>query len=122
MPPTYTEKNHAAEFIHSTANANRSFDNVMLTGTAALEPGTVLGRTIGGPLAVFDPTASDGTEIACAILINATDPRDGDVLGLALTGEAEVNAARLVWPFGITNAQKIAAQTDLLAYDIKIRT
>lgn len=213
MPFTYTEGNHAAEFIHSTANANRSFDNIVLTGSAPLAAGTVLGRiatpvvtadgdntgnaslsgvavtlgdeyqegvynllctaaatnagtfsviapdgtqlanltvavaysgdhinltipdgatdwvvgdritvTVGGNLmAAFDPDASDGSEIARAILVNAADPTAGNVIAYALTGEAEVKAARLTWPAGITNAQTLAAVNALKARDIKVR-
>lgn len=213
MPFSYTEGNHAAEFIHSTANANRSFENIVLTGSAPLAAGTVLGRkttpvvtadgdntgdadlsgvtvtlgdeyqdgvynllctavatnsgtfaviapdgtelanltvavayasdhinltlpdgtpdwavgdrvtvTVGGNLmAAFDPDASDGSEIARAILVNAADPSAGDVVAYALTGEAEVKGVRLTWPAGITNAQKLAAVNALKTRDIKVR-
>lgn len=209
---TQNEGNHRAEFIHSVANANRSFANIVLTGAAAMVAGQVLGQvttpvvaaaagntgdaalggvtvtlgtdyqegvytltctaesadegtfsvvapdgtaladltvataydtdhidltlpdgatdwavgdvvtvTVGeGLMTDFDEAASDGSEIARSVLVNAADPSAADVDAYAVVRDAEVKAVRLTWPTGITNADKTAAINALKARGIVV--
>lgn len=55
-------------------------DTVMVSGTAPLERGTVLGQvTASGEYVLSVKTASDGSENPSAILVDYTDPTSGAV-------------------------------------------
>jgi hypothetical protein len=58
--------------------------------------------------------ATDGTQIAAAVLFATTDVTAGDKKALAMVRECEVNASELVWPAGAT-ANQIAAGIAQLA-------
>jgi hypothetical protein len=68
------------------------------------------------------PAASDGSEIAAAVLIAGKDATAGDVPAAALARMCQVKADLLVWPAGITNDQKTAALDQLAARTIVART
>lgn len=85
--------------------------------------GAVLGRkTADGKLHALDPAASDGTEVAAAVLATDTDAtlidRDDAVVILR---HAIVARGALVWPAGITAPQKAAAEAQLVALGILVR-
>lgn len=70
----------------------------------------------------FDPTDTDGAEHPAAIAIyGAKTGEDETVRIAALVRDCEVNGNILVWPEGITNAQKEAAIRDLQAAGIIVR-
>lgn len=121
---TFTEGLHAAEFIVSEANGFRSRTEIVLATPAAdLSAGEVLGIiTASGKWAVHDPNAVDGTEVAAGILYEGRPLNVADVDAVAITGDAEVHAASLVWDAGITGPQQVTAEGELDALGIKIRT
>lgn len=58
------------------------FSVTIVSGSAALVGGTVLGKiTASGKYDAYDNGDSDGTQTAVGILLNRADPTDGDVLG-----------------------------------------
>ena len=68
-----------------------------------------------------DPAAADGSQIAAGILNDAVDASAADAEGVAVVRLAEVNAAELIWPAGITAGQKTTALGQLVALNIIAR-
>lgn len=117
-----TEGKRAADFIVSEANGARSRDVITIAQSAALQPGTVLGKiTATAKYVALDPAANTGAETAAGILYAAADATGADVRQTAILRDAEVNGAELAWPDGITAGQKTAAVADLAALGIIIR-
>ena len=75
---------------------------------------------VGSEKAVaLDPDAVDGSQNAAGVLGLAVSAPDGaDAAGWAIKREAVVNPEQLVWPSGITEAQKTAALAELSALGI----
>lgn len=70
----------------------------------------------------FDPTDTDGAETAAAIAIYPVTTGEEETAKIAaIVRDAEVNGKVLVWPEGITAAQKEAAIADLQAVGIIVR-
>jgi hypothetical protein len=70
---------------------------------------------------VLDPAAANGSEAASGVLYAAVDASAADAEGVAIVRLAEVNAAELVWPEGITGGQKTTALGELAALTIIAR-
>jgi hypothetical protein len=116
---TLTEGRHAGEFILSEANGSRSRENVTVASGQDLAAGAVLGKiTSGGKYAAYDNGASDGTEVAAAILLDACDATGGDVAAAVIARDAEVNGECLGY---LTGADEAAGIADLLAVGIIVR-
>jgi len=62
-----------------------------------------------GEYAELDPAASDGTESAAAILFDAVDASAEEQDAVITSRDTVVNEQELVWPDGITEAQKATA-------------
>ena len=93
----------------------------MLSGET-LEAGAVLGKvTASGKYKALDPAETDGSEAAAGILYGGVDAAAADAEGVAIVRLAEVNAAELVWPDGITAGEKTTALGELAALDIIAR-
>lgn len=70
----------------------------------------------------YDPTASDGSEKAKAILYEGCDATSADVRRTITARDSEVHAAVLEWGAGVTTDQhKTAALADLAAFGIIAR-
>lgn len=83
--------------------------------------GTVVGRkTADGKIYALNPAATDGTQTAVGVLIEAVDATLLDKDGLILARHAIVADKALVWPAGITNPQKITALTQLEAIGVVV--
>lgn len=88
-----------------------------------LAVGAVLGKiTASGKYTAVAPAASDGSEVACAVLLASTDASSADTKTIILArGPAVVAADFLVWPSGATGGQKTAATAQLTALGIVSR-
>lgn len=77
----------------------------------ALEIGTVLGRiSASGKVVQLTPAAEDGSQTAWGVLIsNTTAPVGTDAIGTAVARLAALRADGLIWPTGISDANKAAA-------------
>ena len=100
---------------------SREIDTVAAAQNLAL--GTVVGRdTTTAKLKAFDPSASDGSEIAIGVLGNDVDAtlidRDDAIL---IARHAIVARGALVWPTGITPAQKASAEAHLTFLGVLVR-
>jgi hypothetical protein len=115
---------------HAMWGRNRS--EVTYNGAAAtLELGTVLGKvTATGKYVVLAPAASDGSEVAAAVVIDrkvtaaATTDTKVVVLGgdLAYQVDVGVLSTGLIFPAGITGPQTTAALAALGAKGFQIIT
>jgi len=83
----------------------------LVAGKGVLEAGTVLGKvTASGEYTIIDPSASDGSEVAVAVLFSKQDTGTVDD-PIAVTnapidvGEIQVDFAGLLFPEGLTNTQ-----------------
>ena len=100
---------------------SRETDTVSAGQKLAL--GTVVGRdTTSSKLKAFDPDATDGSEIAIGVLAGDVDATliDRDD-ALVIARHAIVARGALVWPTGITAAQKAAAIAQLTFLGVLVR-
>ena len=100
---------------------SRETDTVSAGQKLAL--GTVVGRdTTSTKLKAFDPDATDGSEIAIGVLAGDVDATliDRDD-ALVIARHAIVARGALVWPTGITAAQKAAAIAQLTFLGVLVR-
>ena len=118
-----SENRRTGEYQVSEANRDRSRDNIVVaSGSGKLIAGTVLARiTASGKLVPLAPGATDGSQIAVAVLYGAVDATSADAKGVAHVRDCEVNLNELVWPAGITTVQQTAAITALAAVGIICR-
>jgi hypothetical protein len=117
--PELQEGRYAGEFVVSEGNGKISRETITVVSGETLEAGAVLGKiTASGKYKALDPAAVDGSEAAAAILYDAVDASVADAEGVAIARLAEVNAAELVWPDGITGGEKTTALGELAALNI----
>jgi len=84
--------------------------------------GQVMGKiTATGKYVPLAPAAKDGSEKAAAISYDNVDVTQADKLAPATLRQAAVKASELIWPVGITDAQKTKAIADLEAVTIILR-
>jgi Bacteriophage lambda head decoration protein D len=120
--PVLTEGRFAGEFLVSEGNSRISRETITVPSGQTLEAAAVLGKiTASGKYKVLDPAAVDGSEVAAGILYDAVDASAADAEGVAIVRMAEVNAAELVWPEGITGGEQTTALGELAALTIVAR-
>ena len=122
MANVKTEGVYGAEFLLSNEET-LSLDKGVLISGQNLNVGTVLGKiTASGKYTLHNNAASDGSEVAAAILYNTTDASVGDTACTVLTRLAEVAEAKLIFKSGISAANKAAAITALATQHIITRS
>lgn len=115
------ETNHAGEFMVSEANGTRSRDAGVLASGEDLVAGTVVGKVAAsGKFAQHDPSASDGSESASAILFAGVDASTADAPCVVIARDAEVNGGEIVWPDGIAAQDKTDGIAFLATVGIKV--
>ncbi len=118
----FTEGPHAGGYIVSEPDTNLSRKRVVIaSGSGKLVPGQILGKvTSSGEFTKLAPGASDGSQVAAAILFDHVDATSADVEAIAHLKLTAVNAQEIVWPSGINDGQKAAAVAQLAALDITV--
>jgi len=120
--PELTEGHYAGEFIVSEGNGRISRETITVLAGENLQAGAVLGKvTASGKYKELTPGAADGSEAAAGILYDTVDATAADAEGVAIVRLAEVNAAEIVWPDGITAGEQTTALSQLAALDIIAR-
>lgn len=71
---------------------------------------------------ILAPSATDGTEVAAGVLLADVDASAADAKCVVFARDGEVNANELVWPGGITAAQKDVAIAQLQAAGVMVRS
>jgi hypothetical protein len=115
----------AEEHVISEANGRQSREQIVLDVPAAnVLAGTVLGKvTASGQYRPLDLEALTGEEVAAAIQCVtevALDPA-ADIRTSAHVRDAEMNGWKLIWPDGITDNEKAAAEAELAEAGILVR-
>ncbi|NTG12332.1 head decoration protein [Agrobacterium rhizogenes] len=96
--------------------------DILSSGSGKVVTGTVLGKlTNGGKFKPLAPDATDGTQIAAAIILQHADATAVDQEVVNLKRRAQVVSQNLVWPGAITAAQKQTALDQLAALGIIAR-
>jgi hypothetical protein len=126
MATPLDESGHAAGFILSEANGQRSRENVTLEGSAGtVKAGRVLGIIDTGSdtdlYAPFDPAVNDGRDDAKAISLNEVANSASTQEIAVIRRDAEVNGDELVWPDGISDNDKNTAIAELATQGIIVR-
>lgn len=121
--PAITQSKNLGDLLKYEAPNLYSREAVTVAAGQNLQLGTVLGRkTADGKLYALAPAATDGTEVASAVLAVDTDAtlidRDDAVV---VARHAIVARRALIWPAGITAPQKAAAEAQLVALGILVR-
>lgn len=120
-----TETGHAAGFLMSEANGNRSRENVTLVSGQNLKAGDVLGKiTSGGKYSAYSETNSPaGVGTAKAVLLADCDASAGDTECVVIARDAEVNGNELLYSdTGSPAPVEADAIVDLAAVGIIVRS
>lgn len=114
LKSTTVEGLHPFEAVLSYDNISK--DTVTLISGQNLTAGTVLGKiTASGKYTLHNNAASDGSEVAAAVLAYDGDASGGDASVVAITRLAEVKEDLLVWKTGISAPNKAAGIVALAA-------
>ena len=100
-----------------------SRDVVTVLAGEVLPLGAVLGQvTASTKVKALDPSATDGSETAAGVLLEACEALNGDRPdGLIVARHAILADHALVWPVGITAPQKVTALSQLKALGLLVR-
>lgn len=114
--------------ILTEANGHRSRANITIAaGAGVLAPGTVLGQITAtgadkGKYRPASPDATDGSQVAAAVLLYHADATVADVWVADLVRDAEVNGKTLTYaPTVNTQALRLAADAQLAAAGVIVR-
>ena len=120
--PVQTESNYLGDWLKFEEDNLYSRDVVTVASGQNLAAGTVVGIiTASGKVTQLAPAASDGSQTAAGVLLNAVDASAGDKPGVIIARHAICSAKGLVWPASITDPQKATAISQLKALGILVR-
>ena len=121
--PVFTEGLNLGDLLKYEAPNLYSRDQGTVAAGQVLALGTVVGViTASSKVKVVDPSATDGSEVAAGVLLQAVDANLADRDdGLIVARHAIVADHALVWPTGITVAEKKSAVAQLKALGILVR-
>jgi head decoration protein D len=117
----------AGGFIESEGEGSYSRDQIVLEGgtggAGKVVAGTVLGKvTSTGKYLPSPHAASDGSQVAIAILFDNVDATAGDVIAVVIARLAEVRAADLHYDASVTaGAFTVTKNAELAAAGIIVR-
>lgn len=121
--PAITQANTLGDLLKYEAPNLYSRDRVVVAAGQNLELGAVVGTvTATAKVKRFDPSATDGSEVATGVMLADCDASliDRDD-GLVVTRHAIVADYALVWPVGITPTEKEAAIASLKSLGVLVR-
>ncbi len=99
-----------------------SRESVIIAAGQNLSIGSVVGKkTADGKYLAWDPSATDGTEIAVGVLLESVDATSGEKRGLIVARQAIVGKKYLVFKTGVTEEQKLTAYAQLEQRGILVR-
>ena len=121
--PVITEGLNLGDLLKYEAPNLYSRDQITVGAGQNLPLGTVVGLvTATGKLKQIDPSATDGSQYAAGVLMQAVDATLIDREdGLMLARHAIVADHALAWPAAITAAEKLAAIAQLKSLGILVR-
>jgi hypothetical protein len=121
--PTVTQPKNLGDLLKYEAPNLYSRDQDTVAAAQNLSLGTVVGReTATAKLKALDPSATDGTETAVGVLGNDVDAtlidREDAIL---IARHAIVARGAVIWPTGITAADKAEAVAQLATRGVLVR-
>ena len=120
--PVQAEPNYLGDWLKFEEDNNYSRDKVTVASGQNLAAGTVVGViTASGKVTQLAPGASDGSQNAAGVLLNAVDASTGDKPGVIIARHAVCSDKGLVWPASITGPQKATAISQLKALGVLVQ-
>lgn len=123
MPTVFTESMNLGDLLKYEAPNLYSRDRVTVAAGQNLPLGAVVGMvTATGKVKQIDPSATDGTQVAAGVLMQACDAALAERTdGLIVARHAIVADHALQWPAGITTGEQQAAIAQLKALGVLVR-
>ena len=123
MPTVFAESMNLGDLLKYEAPNLYSRDRVTVVAGNNLNLGAVVGMvTATGKVKSLDPSATDGSEVAAGVLMQACDAALAERTdGLMLARHAIVSDHALAWPAAITSAEQLAAIAQLKALGVLVR-
>ena len=123
MPTVFTESMNLGDLLKYEAPNLYSRDRVTVAAGQNLPLGAVIGVvTATGKVKQIDPSATDGTQVAAGVLMQACDAALAERTdGLVLARHAIVSDHALQWPTGITTGEQQAAIAQLKSLGVLVR-
>lgn len=123
MPTVFTESMNLGDLLKYEAPNLYSRDRVTVAAGQNLPLGAVVGVvTATGKVKQIDPSATDGTQVAAGVLMQACDAALAERTdGLIVARHAIVSDHALQWPTGITTAEQQAAIAQLKSLGVLVR-
>ena len=121
--PVLQEPLNLGDLLKYEAPNLYSRERVTVAAGQTLELGTVLGMvTATGKVKQLDPSATDGSQYAAGVLMQACDTHLADRDdGLMVARHAIVASHALQWPAGIAAVEQHAAISQLKALGVLVR-
>lgn len=121
--PVLQEPNNLGDLLKYEAPNLYSRDLATVAAGQQLSLGTVVGlESATNKLHALDPAATDGTEVAIGVLATDVDAALIDVDdALLIARHAIVASAVIIWPAGITAAERATAISQLKTLGVLIR-
>jgi hypothetical protein len=123
MATVFSESMNLGDLLKYEAPNLYSRDRVTVVAGQTLPLGAVVGMvTATGKVKQIDPSATDGSQYASGVLMQAVDAALAERLdGLMVARHAIVTDHALQWPTGITTAEQQAAVAQLKALGVLVR-
>ncbi|MGE0805105.1 MAG: head decoration protein [Burkholderiaceae bacterium] len=123
MPTVFTESMNLGDLLKYEAPNLYSRDRVTVAAGQNLPLGAVVGVvTATGKVKQIDPSATDGTQVAAGVLMQACDAALAERTdGLIVARHAIVSDHALQWPTGITTGEQQAAVAQLKSLGVLVR-
>ncbi|GAA4331855.1 head decoration protein [Variovorax defluvii] len=123
MPTVFTESMNLGDLLKYEAPNLYSRDRVTVAAGQNLPLGAVIGVvTATGKVKQIDPSATDGTQVAAGVLMQACDAALAERTdGLVVARHAIVSDHALQWPTGITTGEQQAAIAQLKSLGVLVR-
>ena len=123
MPTVFTESMNLGDLLKYEAPNLYSRDRVTVAAGQNLPLGAVIGVvTATGKIKQIDPSATDGTQVAAGVLMQACDAALAERTdGLVVARHAIVSDHALQWPTGITTGEQQAAIAQLKSLGVLVR-
>jgi hypothetical protein len=118
--PTYTPPKTLGDLLLVEVAPGWTKETGLLLAGTLYGIGTVLAK-VDGKYQALDPVAVGAAEKAVAVLGEAVDATGADAPGVVIARGAVVDSAELLWPAGITDAEKSIALGELNALGIVAR-
>jgi hypothetical protein len=119
MSAAFQEQIYLSDLLKYEEENLYSRDTVTVAAGQNLVIGTVLGR-VGGKAVALDPAATDGSEKAIGVSINDVTATV-DTEAVMVSRNVLLSEPYVVWPAGMTTAQKLTAVAELNQLGIVLR-